>query len=457
MKTIFLLILIFATPIFSSFASPSSTSTYATPIEDQLTLKILDMANHFQERPTLFIQCQLRYAIDCEQLRRIFFEKLHVLERVDNDTAMIKVLLTDESGPQGILVHSKWSSNDDISMVDFSLPDLLLPTEFDAIKIQTEMITLLAQGVLPHIRVKSGLGTEEIIIKSLKNGTTTPPGNSNGPFYMDISLSGSSFRSGIGAVNPDGTSAPSTSSVFANGSVLLNNSTERTRVYVSGNASYSKNTQPGPGNTTLSAENFAPSLLVVGVYSLTKNKRWNVAIMGVQFANPGSNLVRGRNIESGVEYNLVPFRVTESYEFRVRATASNSDDRLVMANDRGNTHENYYQAAFQLYGYWLLLNDKASLTGSISASKNLSHAGYYSASSQLSFSFQISRGVRITTSGSYRYQAKNMRFPGIPDFSNPLQTQFLSGYSGGSYSTSLGISFILGKGSSIYSRDRRFQ
>jgi hypothetical protein len=450
MKTSLAKLLICYSFMFSRLAS-------AAPTLHALHEEISEIANQLSERPSLFIQCQLRFAMDCEELRRIFFEKLTVIDRVDNDTAMIKVLLTDETNPQGILVHSKWSSRDDVSMVDFSLPDLLLPVEFDSMKIQSELITLLSQGIVPHIRVKSGIGIEEIIIKSQENPTAPRPQNANGPFYMDISVSGSSFRSGIGAVNPDGTSAPSSSSLFGNGSLLLNHSTDRTRVFVSGNASYSRNSQPGPDNTTISAENFAPSLVVVGVYSLTKNKRWNVAIMGIESANRGANLIRGSRSEVGIEYNLVPFRVTQSYEFRVRASGSRTIDRLVVANDRGNTHENYYQAAFQLYGYWLLLQDKASLTGSISANKNLSHAGYYSASSQLSFSFQISRGVRLSASGSYAYQARNMRFPGLPDFSNPLQTQFLSGFSGGSYSTSLGVSFTLGKGSSIYARDRRFQ
>ena len=72
--------------IFISFTVP----LFASPASAVFTLQ--SVASQLQERPTLFIQCQLRYAMDCEELRRQFFEKLNVLDRVDNDRAMIKVL-----------------------------------------------------------------------------------------------------------------------------------------------------------------------------------------------------------------------------------------------------------------------------------------------------------------------------------------------------------------------------
>jgi hypothetical protein len=394
--------------------------------------------------------------MDCEVLRRAFFDRLKVLARVDDDSAMIKVLLTDERTPEGTVVHSQWSSREDFSVVDFPLPDLLLPGQYDSAKIQSAIITLLSQGVLLHIRVKSGTGLEEVIVGSLSN-PDTPPTESSSPFYMDIGVSGSASKNGIGAKNLDGSAGSATSSSFGSGSLTMNRSTERTRWYAQGMANYSKNSQPGADGAVISADNFSRWVTVMAVYSLNRSKRWNVAIIGNQSADPGSNLDQARDLSAGLEYNLVPFRVDQPYEFRVRAELTNHRDRLVLVNDRGNTNENYRSASLQLYAYWLLLKDKANVTASLSADKNLSHSGYFSTSAYLSFSYQITRGIRIDSGGSYGYLKKNMRFPAVPDYSNPLRTQYLSGYSGGSYSTSVGLSFTIGKGGAIFSRDRRFQ
>jgi hypothetical protein len=47
----------------------------AAPTLHALHEEISEIANQLSERPSLFIQCQLRFAMDCEELRRIFFEK----------------------------------------------------------------------------------------------------------------------------------------------------------------------------------------------------------------------------------------------------------------------------------------------------------------------------------------------------------------------------------------------
>lgn len=421
-------------------------------IETRLDEMSLDLA----DKPSLYIKCQLRIAMDCEVLRRRFFDQYKGLDRVDSENALIQVLLTDESSPQGTVVHSLWSSKKELSMVSFPLPDLLLPPQYDSAQIQAAMITLLTQGTLAHIRVKSGTGLEQALNANLSNPGQTTPQDPNSPFFVDISLSGYASKSGIGAKNADGTNAFATSNATGLGSVTLNYSTKRVRVFSNVYGSYSKTTQPGV-NETLSAENFSRGAVVVGVYSIDQKSRWNVAIIHYVGADPGSNLKRTSEISPGLEYTLVPFRIDQPYEFRVRGYYSHNTDRLVLANDRGNTKETYASLAAELYLYWLLLKDKASITTSLGGSKNISHDGYYKFNSSLSFNYQITSNIRFTASGSYGYLKKSIRFPGTPDYSNPLQTRYLSGFAGGNFSTSIGVAFTLGKGGTIYSRDRRFQ
>lgn len=418
--------------------------------------KLVEAVNKMESRPTFYIQCQLRYAHDCEDLRETFFERVKVIDRLDNDSAMIKVKLTDESTIDGIIVRSSWSSSDEISMVDFSLPDLFLPNEYDAPKMLSEVLTLLSQGLIPHIRVKSGNGLEDVIVASLED-PVEPKEDKPGTFYVAFGVAGSASKSGIGSVNADGSKGPATSSSSFNGSVTLNNSTERTRLLLNASGSKVQASLPSYEGGTVSAENFSKHVSVLAVYSLNKSKRWNVAVMGSQSGNPGSNLKSGTGFGTGLEYNLVPFRVDQPYEFRVQANVKQFSDALVMVNDRGNTNEKYAELSLQLYAYWLLLKDKATLTGTVSGSKNLTYSGYSDFNVNATFSYQIFKGVRLNTNASYGFLKKNIRFPGSPDFSNPLQTQYQSGFSGGSYYTSVGLSFVLGKGGLFYTRDRRFQ
>ena len=417
--------------------------------------EIFELSEQLSEKPTFYIQCQLRYAMKCEDLISAFFAKFTVIERVDNNSAMMKVVLSDESLGENVIVHSKWSSSKDLSIVDFPLPNLNLPSQFDSAKKQAELITLLSQGVLLHIRVKVGTGLEEVVISSIKDNDAAPT-DSEGTFYTKISLNGQASKNGIGSVNTNGSSGPVTSNSYGNGSIVLNNSTDRTRIFINGNASYEKATQPGAEGETISADNTSASLIILGVYSLTKDKRWNVAVVGVVSTDKGDNLKNGQTLSTGLEYNLVPFRIDQPYEFRVRSFLSRTSDRLVFVNDRGHTSETYDEVSIQLYAYWLLLKDKASLNGHLSADKNLTYSGYYSASANLKFEYQVNHTVSFNVSTRYSFTGKNIRFPGEPDYSNPLATKYLSGYSGGGYYTSVGVSFKLGKGRTKYSQDRRF-
>lgn len=410
---------------------------------------LLDATNRMEKRPTFYIQCKLRHAADCENLRKDFFNRVTVIDRVDNDTAMIKVRLTEKSKSNGIIVSSSWSSNEEISMVDFSLPDLFLSKDYDETRMQGEILTLLMQGLIPHIRVKDGKGLDVITAKLEEP--------KNGEFDASVDLGGSVEKGGMGSLNPDGTKGPSSSNTSLNGSVTLNYSTQRARVLVNVNGEESKFSVPSDEGGKITAGNFAKTAKVLAVYSMTKDKRWSVAIMSSFKGDPGSNLRSGTSIGAGVEYNLVPFRIEKPYEFRVRTNVKQRSDRLVLVNERGNDHEQYSELCFELYTYWMLLQDKASFTGTLGASKNLTFRGYSSLDAGGTFSFQIFKGVHLNANASYSLAKRSINFPGEPDFSNPLQTQFQSGYEGGSFNTTVGLSFDIGRRRASSKKDRRFQ
>ncbi len=410
-------------------------------------------AARMADKPTLYIQCELRTAMDCETLRRAYFDRLKVIERKDDATALIRVRITDEEVRSGTLIHAQWSAR---TIVDAPLPDLLLRPQYDAAKIQSELIELITRPVVVVVQMEGGSELVDLVIESLKAGSSGAPKKPS-PYYAEIDLEGSAKKSGIGALNADGTPGPATSSANGTGSIELNRTTLRTRISAAFSAKYAKESQPGDDGSILTAENLSRSFDFVGVYSINKTARWNVALIVNQYSDPGSNVQDSLNAQVGLEYNLVPFRVDQPYEFRIRAGLKKVEDHLVIANDRGNTVEDYYSVGAQLYTYWLILKQKASITGGLSARKNVSYRGYYSGSANLSFSYQITSGIAVNATGKYSYVKKSIDFPAVPDFSNPLQTQYLSGYSGGSYSTSLGVSFNIGRGSQIRSRDRRFK
>ena len=97
------------------------------------------------------------------------------------------------------------------------------------------------------------------------------------------------------------------------------------------------------------------------------------------------------------------------------------------------------------------------MTGIVAGNALPSIKGYESGMVLGSFSYQIRRGVEFSSSAVYAYVKRNINFPGTPDFSNPVATNLLSGYAGGSYQFSMGIKLKLdrGKGGSLLGTDRR--
>lgn len=423
--------------------------------QDPLESLIIENAPKLKQKLTLYIYCQNLTSIDCIDFRRYYQERMKgAIDLLDNDSATMRVNLYQRSVPNAIKIYGDWIYNGGNTV---PLPERELSWLLDADAMKAELSTVVTQAVASVIEIKSGAGIEELVLKSL-NGEEAQPTERTSPYYAIISLSGMASKSGIGAVNPDGSAGPSTSYLNAAGYATVNRVTKKTRYMVSLDGAYSKTTQPGPNGVTYLADNFSKNLVVLGIYSIDPKSRWNVALIANRTSNPGANLDRKNHAVAGIEYNLVPFRIKQPYEFRVDAGVGYSDDRMVMPNGRGLTREQYLGLGAKLFGFWLLGKEQnASVTSSISGRALPGIKGYGSASVNAKFNYQVRKGLTFSTSASYTYTKRNINTRGTPDWSNPAEIDYISVYDGGNYSLDFTISYILDKGASgLLGIDRRF-
>jgi len=110
----------------------------------------------------------------------------------------------------------------------------------------------------------------------------------------------------------------------------------------------------------------------------------------------------------------------------------------------------------QIYFYWVTNQDKITLKVGATGSQNLKYTDRYTVDLNGLINFQITRSVGVNASVTYGYSPASMTYPKEPDFSNSLQTAFLSGgQSGASLSYLMGVNLRLGN-SLRKIRDRRW-
>ncbi|MCM0605388.1 MAG: hypothetical protein KA715_04800 [Xanthomonadaceae bacterium] len=99
----------------------------------------------------------------------------------------------------------------------------------------------------------------------------------------------------------------------------------------------------------------------------------SVALIGAHQTNPGSNINNNTQIGGGVEWNLVPYRKNENYQFMFRLGSSRSDLALDSPYKIGCTRDHYMFAFANFSAYWLLIKDKLIITANSYFSKNLKY------------------------------------------------------------------------------------
>lgn len=417
---------------------------------------------------TLSIDCgAIRYVgINCElDIRQQYFSKNPNIVREDRpDFATIQVKFWDEIVGNFTVLHTSWSSTDELSVVSFK-KDLRFQNE-DLFKKISIVQSLLTSGVLGHLRVirsENGNGTVTVSYEAEATDETTGTKKKQapytGPFYVSFSVDGYSNKSGIGAKNENGTPTGENTSFSGNIRSALNYSTRKLRLKVDLDASQTASSVPDGlgGKIKSGSKTLSGSLLTVysfGNADSLKPKRWNLVMIGSSSTEPASNIKTRNYAQTGMQYTLVPFRIDENRELRFQLGGVGSDLKLLSPNGRGKTQEKYFSAFSQLYLYWLFSGNKASVESSVNASKNLKYPGHYNFGTYLSFSYQLTDAISFHTSGNYNYAAKSLSYPGHPDYTNPTQTQYLGGNSGGDFFIEAGIRVTL-LNSTLFTQDRR--
>jgi hypothetical protein len=414
------------------------------------------------DESSLYIECDLRnVGLDCENdVRNVFFTEFPNIKRANSaEAALISVKITDERNTVGTVVRFNWSSDPKLGVEEFKLS---IRFNLEDASVKRESIKkALIKGVVAHLEVLSGTAAENTISTSYQTGNTIPKSTSSysGPFYLNAAINGFIARSGIGALDSQGAPQGINSTQVFNSSFVANYSTVpyRFKVNVSDSRTLISVPNGSGGNISSRSSNFYVSTLAIhslGKAGSTAPRKWNVLLLAEYNRSPNANIQNSLEVRAGMEYTIVPFRIEQTKEFRFQLSATNQRLSLLSENSRGNLEENTVLALARLYLYWLMNDSKVSVSLGISGSQNLNLSQYRSYGFSTSFSYQITKSVRFDTSGAYSYQTKSLTFPGTPDYSNPTQTQFLSGSAGGNIFFNAGVTLTILNGL-LFSRDTR--
>jgi hypothetical protein len=160
--------------------------------------------------------------------------------------------------------------------------------------------------------------------------------------------------------------------------------------------------------------------------------------------NKGANVNFRDDVQTGVEWTLVPFRTTQNRELAFRVGPQYTNLTLGQANDLGHLQESYMSAFAQIYFYWVAMGDKLQSSLTSTTTDNLQHTNYYKETLSGTLKYQITSTFSINGSAAYIFEPRSMTFPANPNFSNPLQSTFLTDAPGSSHSVTIGVTGNLG-------------
>lgn len=414
--------------------------------------------------PTLYIDCRLTsFPVPCLDLVPLYFSGQLISRADTKSSATIVVTLTEQLYPTGerkVTFGFESRTTDAISVGPFEMSPTLSANVTDALAAQKWLFAYIDQGVLVHFHPRERAIVDPEGVATLSHDVSIPAGGqgiektkfSEGPFYVNMSLSGQTYSAGRPA-SATGFNTRS-SSAYGNGKVLLNYSKPRVRVVGDIHAGYAESSYPSGNGGQVEASNFTRGFSAMAIYSVAK--RWSVAVIRTSDSNPGSNFTKDQYQSGGVEWTLVPFRANETREVAIRATVGENAKNLLLPNDRGNTSERLAYVYAALRFFWMFDESRAVINARASAFTVLSFSGYESYSASMDLGYQILRPIRITAGVSYGYTRRSLTYPADPDFSNPYQTTFLGGQPGGSLRFSFGMTATIGN-RKRQNEDRRWQ
>jgi hypothetical protein len=335
-----------------------------------------------------------------------------------------------------------WDSRLSDASGSISLP-LILSTGLDSISTLNDLVTNASKGLYVYCIVQSQTGAngQTVVIYGSPDGANGPSPSqgwlnklSKGPWYINVT--------GNGSIAKTGESTNTTDVKSASLSAETGYFTDKYKVDTSGSLSYQSEAVPSGTGTQLSAHDLSLNATGLVVYSVGKD--WSVAVINNYERNPGSNINFDENVQSGIEWSLVPFRTTQNRELAFRVGPQFTGLTLGQANDLNHLQEKYMGAFAQIYFYWVAMGDKLTMSLTNTTTEDFQHTNYYNTTLTGNIGYQINSVIGINGSSTYAYEPRSITYPANPSYTNPLQTLFLSGQAGGSYGYSVGLTIKLG-------------
>jgi hypothetical protein len=422
-----------------------------------------DRAAYFEkllsEPIPVFVECNLRvssqYGITCTNVESTFFGRYgryFSRARAKRD-APLSVKISDTSvGGTFVKYTFEWSSEE-----SFSVEDRAYWIELDpGILLTTAMQTKLSLGMMKGAMVYLSVANAEIDEEGALKVTVDGGGDAKAKKNFFTRLENSNFHTEGGASLNGGSSGSYQRNSSATGYLDVNYSPDRYRFmggfFINGQSI----TQPNDSGGSLKAKNTNRGAFVMGARSFGEKRKWSVALYAEFHENSGNN--ENRNLSRGValEYILVPYRTTQNKEVYARIGSGMQDLDLLLENDLGHRVHSYHFVFSEVGTYWTLFNSNFVLSARGRVKLNTAYQDYSIFSGNLAAQYKISKVVALNAEYALSYHKKSLNFPKNPNYSNPLQTQFLTGAPGKNTTFSVGISVNIGNGDRK-SSDRRWK
>jgi len=394
--------------------------------------------------------------ITCADFIRGFFADTQsvIVQENNLDKASINLTLFDDADTGALTKYTfSWKSKDHIQVSDFEYYYNVDQTTQDADQLRDSLLRRAAAGVtmyLDVIRIKADDGVLSGSYQTPKNGVDAGEDGlfarlQKSPLYFNFGLDGS-FRT-------TGQAPYVNSSLSVNPDMNVVYLKDRYKIDILGYYKNTKTSVPSSSGGTLTGE--TQSKYVNAIFVYTMKRRWSVAVIENYGSDTAANTHRFNNTTAGLEWALVPFRTNQNQELSFRVGATNSVIDLDNANERGNLSERYMTAFARIYSYWNFMDNRATLRLSTGVETNLKYKGYQKYNFGATMTFQLNRSTKLSFNGYYNYLTKSLTYPGVPDYSNPLLVQQMTGQAGRSLYSSVSLDITIGN-SLKKSRDRRW-
>jgi len=405
--------------------------------------------------------CILRYTTvtNCVDIKNEFFQQQsNIIDRVDSSSNVdLEFTVTDEQIDATHIGYTyKWISHmPETSTEPFIPPPLVLSTGLDQLSTLTKLRDNASKCLAFYLDIVSevaGDNNSTTVTYKLPNDDPASPEKpgwierlANSPYYFNLRVSGSSATQGSKGNTTKQEGFPESLEVAYLKSKF--------KVDVTGSVSVSKMSLPNGTGGTLSGSDTQKNFSGLTVYSFTKD--WSVAVVNTATIDPGANIRLQNTTQTGVEWILIPFRTTENHELAFRVGPQYTTLNLYTPNILNHVNENYLGVFAQVYLYWVTFRDKLMIGLSGTGTENIQHTNFYQATFAASATYQVNSIIGFTGQASYLIDPQSITFPGNPNYSNPLQSLFLSGQPGSTSNFSFSMNLTLGN-SRWKKRDRRW-